>query len=131
MRMPRVVCAALKSRSSEPTWARKACRTSSTEESVRQAQMPLAPDAELATGPDGDTPEGETGDRGQFPAHDLAAFLVGGAHPGDVIRTAFHRDERRVLDKGVHRPAELFAANATRLLDGHELINRVNTVEFY
>ncbi|MFS7878412.1 MULTISPECIES: hypothetical protein [Streptomyces] len=27
--------------------------------------------------------------------------------------------------------AELFAANATRLLDGHELINRVNTVEFY
>ncbi|TMU99879.1 D-2-hydroxyacid dehydrogenase [Streptomyces sp. DASNCL29] len=26
--------------------------------------------------------------------------------------------------------AELFAANATRLLDGHELINRVNTVEF-
>ncbi|MET7572003.1 D-2-hydroxyacid dehydrogenase [Streptomyces sp. NPDC005492] len=27
--------------------------------------------------------------------------------------------------------AELFAANATRLLDGHHLINRVNTVEFY
>ncbi|MEV6126872.1 D-2-hydroxyacid dehydrogenase [Streptomyces violaceusniger] len=29
------------------------------------------------------------------------------------------------------RIAELFAANATRLLDGHELVNRVNTVEFY
>ncbi|MEU6139563.1 D-2-hydroxyacid dehydrogenase [Streptomyces sp. NPDC047081] len=29
------------------------------------------------------------------------------------------------------RIAELFAANATRLLDGHELLNRVNTVEFY
>ncbi|WP_416979710.1 D-2-hydroxyacid dehydrogenase [Streptomyces sp. T028] len=27
--------------------------------------------------------------------------------------------------------AELFAANATRLLDGHRLLNRVNTVEFY
>ncbi|MFE2940852.1 D-2-hydroxyacid dehydrogenase [Streptomyces sp. NPDC059255] len=27
--------------------------------------------------------------------------------------------------------AELFAANATRLLDGRELLNRVNTVEFY
>ncbi|MEU5026668.1 D-2-hydroxyacid dehydrogenase [Streptomyces milbemycinicus] len=27
--------------------------------------------------------------------------------------------------------AELFAANATRLLDGRDLINRVNTVEFY
>ncbi|MFJ2114929.1 MULTISPECIES: D-2-hydroxyacid dehydrogenase [unclassified Streptomyces] len=27
--------------------------------------------------------------------------------------------------------AELFAANATRLLDGHTLVNRVNTVEFY
>jgi len=27
--------------------------------------------------------------------------------------------------------AELFAENATRLLDGRELINRVNTVEFY
>ncbi|MEU4486957.1 D-2-hydroxyacid dehydrogenase [Streptomyces purpurascens] len=27
--------------------------------------------------------------------------------------------------------AELFAANATRLLDGQELVNRVNTVEFY
>ncbi|MFF7308914.1 NAD(P)-dependent oxidoreductase [Streptomyces sp. NPDC008137] len=27
--------------------------------------------------------------------------------------------------------AELFAANATRLLDGHELVNRVDTVEFY
>ncbi|MFG2964887.1 D-2-hydroxyacid dehydrogenase [Streptomyces sp. NPDC048288] len=27
--------------------------------------------------------------------------------------------------------AELFAANATRLLDGHDLINRVDTVEFY
>ncbi|MER5428963.1 D-2-hydroxyacid dehydrogenase [Streptomyces sp. NPDC002588] len=27
--------------------------------------------------------------------------------------------------------AELFAANATRLLDGHDLLNRVNTVEFY
>jgi phosphoglycerate dehydrogenase-like enzyme len=27
--------------------------------------------------------------------------------------------------------AELFAANATRLLDGQSLINRVNTVEFY
>nr|WP_308289544.1 NAD(P)-dependent oxidoreductase [Streptomyces asiaticus] len=26
--------------------------------------------------------------------------------------------------------AELFAANATRLLDGHELINRVNPIEF-
>ncbi|MEV2211631.1 D-2-hydroxyacid dehydrogenase [Streptomyces sp. NPDC050997] len=29
------------------------------------------------------------------------------------------------------RIAELFAANATRLLDGHSLLNRVNTVEFY
>ncbi|MFB7933800.1 D-2-hydroxyacid dehydrogenase [Streptomyces sp. NPDC056039] len=27
--------------------------------------------------------------------------------------------------------AELFAANATRLLDGQDLVNRVNTVEFY
>ncbi len=27
--------------------------------------------------------------------------------------------------------AELFAANATRFLDGHGLLNRVNTVEFY
>jgi phosphoglycerate dehydrogenase-like enzyme len=27
--------------------------------------------------------------------------------------------------------AELFAANATRLLDGKSLLNRVNTVEFY
>ncbi|MGY0064399.1 D-2-hydroxyacid dehydrogenase [Streptomyces sp. LZ34] len=27
--------------------------------------------------------------------------------------------------------AELFATNATRLLDGHNLLNRVNTVEFY
>ncbi|MFJ9899927.1 D-2-hydroxyacid dehydrogenase [Streptomyces sp. NPDC091280] len=27
--------------------------------------------------------------------------------------------------------AELFAANATRLLDGHDLVNRVDTVEFY
>jgi phosphoglycerate dehydrogenase-like enzyme len=27
--------------------------------------------------------------------------------------------------------AELFAANATRLLDGQDLLNRVNTVEFY
>ncbi|EFL29641.1 predicted protein [Streptomyces viridochromogenes DSM 40736] len=27
--------------------------------------------------------------------------------------------------------AELFAANATRLLDGQELVNRVNTVVFY
>ncbi|MCI3273485.1 D-2-hydroxyacid dehydrogenase [Streptomyces cylindrosporus] len=27
--------------------------------------------------------------------------------------------------------AELFAANATRLLDGHRPVNRVNTVEFY
>nr|WP_228473220.1 hypothetical protein [Streptomyces cyaneochromogenes] len=26
--------------------------------------------------------------------------------------------------------AELFAADATRLLDGHDLLNRVNTVEF-
>ncbi|MBB4787653.1 hypothetical protein BJY27_008700 [Streptomyces rapamycinicus] len=33
--MPRVVCAALKSLSSEPTWARKACRISSTEEKWR------------------------------------------------------------------------------------------------
>ena len=29
------------------------------------------------------------------------------------------------------RIAELFAANATRLLDGENLLNRVNTVEFY
>ena len=29
------------------------------------------------------------------------------------------------------RIAELFAANATRLLDGESLLNRVNTVEFY
>ncbi|MFF4259384.1 D-2-hydroxyacid dehydrogenase [Streptomyces sp. NPDC001663] len=27
--------------------------------------------------------------------------------------------------------AELFTANATRFLDGHDLLNRVNTVEFY
>ena len=27
--------------------------------------------------------------------------------------------------------ADLFAENATRFLDGRELINRVNTVEFY
>lgn len=27
--------------------------------------------------------------------------------------------------------AELFAANATRILEGHSLLNRVNTVEFY
>ncbi|WP_443067033.1 hypothetical protein [Streptomyces sp. NBC_01261] len=27
--------------------------------------------------------------------------------------------------------AELFAANATRLLDGHSMLNRVDTVEFY
>jgi phosphoglycerate dehydrogenase-like enzyme len=27
--------------------------------------------------------------------------------------------------------AQLFARNATRLLDGAELINRVDTVEFY
>ncbi|MPY48817.1 D-2-hydroxyacid dehydrogenase [Streptomyces acidicola] len=36
------------------------------------------------------------------------------------------------LDPGEDRRiAELFAANATRLLDGHDLLNRVNTVEFY
>ncbi|MBC3193415.1 D-2-hydroxyacid dehydrogenase [Pseudonocardia sp. C8] len=36
------------------------------------------------------------------------------------------------LDPGEERRiAELFAANATRLLDGHDLINRVDTVEFY
>ncbi len=29
------------------------------------------------------------------------------------------------------RIAELFAANATRLLDGQELVNRMNTVDFY
>jgi phosphoglycerate dehydrogenase-like enzyme len=33
-------------------------------------------------------------------------------------------DEERLI-------AELFAANATRLLDGEPLVNRVNTVEFY
>ncbi len=36
------------------------------------------------------------------------------------------------LDAGEDRRiAELFAANATRLLDGHDLLNRVPTVEFY
>jgi phosphoglycerate dehydrogenase-like enzyme len=36
------------------------------------------------------------------------------------------------LDPGEERRiAELFAANATRLLDGGELINRVDTIEFY
>lgn len=30
-----------------------------------------------------------------------------------------------------HLIAELFAANATRLLDGERLFNQVNTVEFY
>jgi phosphoglycerate dehydrogenase-like enzyme len=29
------------------------------------------------------------------------------------------------------RIAELFAENARRFLDGEELLNRVNTVEFY
>ena len=37
---------------------------------------------------------------------------------------ALHPNEDRLI-------AELFAENATRLLDGRELINRVNTVEFY
>ena len=37
---------------------------------------------------------------------------------------AINDDEERLI-------AELFAANATRLLDGEPLVNRVNTVEFY
>ncbi|MDR7158420.1 D-2-hydroxyacid dehydrogenase [Arthrobacter sp. BE255] len=37
---------------------------------------------------------------------------------------AINDDEERLI-------AELFAANATRLLDGESLVNRVNTVEFY
>jgi phosphoglycerate dehydrogenase-like enzyme len=37
---------------------------------------------------------------------------------------ALDEDEDRLI-------AELFAANATRLLDGRDLVNRVNTVEFY
>ena len=37
---------------------------------------------------------------------------------------AINTDEERLI-------AELFAANATRLIDGVPLVNRVNTVEFY
>lgn len=37
---------------------------------------------------------------------------------------AVNSDEERLI-------AELFAANATRLLDGQPLLNRVNTIEFY
>ncbi len=36
-----------------------------------------------------------------------------------------------VTDRNEERIARLFAENATRLLDGRELLNRVNTVEFY
>jgi phosphoglycerate dehydrogenase-like enzyme len=48
-------------------------------------------------------------------------------HPSVLISphtAALDEDEDRLI-------AELFASNATRLLDGLPLINRVNTVEFY
>jgi phosphoglycerate dehydrogenase-like enzyme len=49
------------------------------------------------------------------------------AHPRVLVSphtSALHRGEDRLI-------AELVAENATRLLDGREMVNRVNTVEFY
>ena len=48
-------------------------------------------------------------------------------HPNVLVSphtAALHPAEDRLI-------AELFARNATRFLDGEELVNRVDTVEFY
>lgn len=62
-----------------------------------------------------------------FEAEPLAADSPLWAHDNVLVSphtAALNAAEDRLI-------AELFAANATRLLDGEPLLNRVNTVEFY